>query len=294
MTHEMISQGFVSQEEPTRLEELNLVDRFLFDETMESPQAYEALVSILLENEVHLLNLTETEKELRISPQLRSIRLDVVGMDEEGCIYYTEMQKTNPHNLARRSRYYQAQVDVSLLEPGVVNFNQLQDACFILIAPFDMFGRGLYRYTFEGVCRECPDLKLQDGAVRIFINTKGTNREDFSAEFLSLMDYITESTDAVAKKSRSEKLQLIHDRVTKIKQSEKMGVKYMQAWEEKVLIREEAQREGRKKGRKEGRVEGIIKACKSLGTSWDTARAMLIEKLAVEDGDARKYLDLYW
>lgn len=56
-----------------------------------------------------------------------------------------------------------------LIEPGCTDFNRLNDACFILIAPFDIFGRGLYRYTFEGTCKECPDLRIQDGATRILI-----------------------------------------------------------------------------------------------------------------------------
>lgn len=51
-----------------------------------------------------------------------------------------------------------------------------------MVAPFDLFGKGLYRYTFEGTCRECPELKLGDGAVKIFINTNGTNKEDFSED----------------------------------------------------------------------------------------------------------------
>ena len=38
----------------------------------------------------------------------------------------------------------------------------------ILVAPFDIFGYGLYRYTFEEYCQEVPGLKLEDGARRIF------------------------------------------------------------------------------------------------------------------------------
>lgn len=67
----------------TKLEQLNLLDKFLFDEAMEDAEAYQAAVSILLENEVELLGKTETEKELRVSPELRGVRLDVVGMDRE-------------------------------------------------------------------------------------------------------------------------------------------------------------------------------------------------------------------
>lgn len=226
----------------SKLEDLNLVDRFLFDEVMEDTKSYEALVSILLENEIHLLTRPETEKELRVSPQLRQVRLDVVGMDWGKTIYYSEMQKRDTGNLRKRSRLYQAQLDVSLLEPGTINFNLLNDSCFILIAPFDIFGKGLYRYTFEGTCRECPELKINDGAIRVFINTEGTNREGFSQEFLDLMEYITESTDAVSEASDSMRLKLIHQSVKKIKMSEKMGVKYMQKWEELAYAREEGEK----------------------------------------------------
>ena len=134
----------------TKLEELNLADRFLFSETMEDGEVY------------------------------------------------------------------QAQLDVSLLEPGSKGFNLLSDSCFILIAPFDLFGYGLYRYTFEGTCRECPDLKIGDGAIRVFINTKGENGQEFSREFLDFMEYITASTDEAANKTDSRRIKLIHKRVREI------------------------------------------------------------------------------
>ena len=223
----------------TKLTKLNLMDRFLFDETMEDLEAYQATISILLENEIELLEKPETEKELRISPQLREIRLDVISMDQDKKLYYTEMQGKDTGNLKKRSRYYQAQLDVSLLEPGTKDFNLLNDCCLILIAPFDIFGKGLYRYTFEGACRECPDLKINDGAMRVFINTKGKNAQDFSQEFLDFMDYLSKTTDAIANKTSSEKIKKIHQRVNLIRMSEKMGVKFMQRWEEIEYAKDE-------------------------------------------------------
>ena len=285
-----MSQDGFPQPVMTKLEDLNLEDRFLFSEVMEDKEAYQAAVSILLEDEIRLLEKPETEKELRVSPQLRQVRLDVVSMDEQKRVYYTEMQKRDTKNLRKRSRLYQAQLDVSLLEPGTVNFNQLNDSCFILIAPFDIFGRGLYRYTFEGMCRECPELKLEDGAVRVVINTKGGKTEGLSGEFLDFMRYITETTDEMAENTASERIKLIHRNVRNVKESERMGVKYMQAWEEKALEREDGRAEGREEGRVEGRVEGreegaaetlirnveeasknfkidLKKACEGLGTT---------------------------
>ena len=242
------------------LRELNLLDKFLFDEAMEDRETYQMAVSILMENEVEFLEKPETEKELRVSSEIRQVRLDVVGMDKKGNIYYAEMQKRNTGNLIRRSRYYQAQLDVSLLEPGSMDFNLLNDSLFIMIAPFDIFGRGLYRYTFEEVCRECPDLKLDDGAVRIFINTKGNNQEDFSQEFLNFMKYLENTTDENAEKSGSERIKKIHEKVCRIRESEKAGIKYMQRWEEL----EYAKQDGREEGIKEGIKENALNTAKRM------------------------------
>ena len=42
---------------------MNLTDRFLFSETAEDLQTYEAMVSIFMEEEIAVVNWTETEKE---------------------------------------------------------------------------------------------------------------------------------------------------------------------------------------------------------------------------------------
>lgn len=277
------------QEVRTRLEQMNLVEKFLFDETMEDKEAYEAMVSILLEDEIHLLPWTETEKELRVSPQLRSIRLDVVSMDEKNNVYFTEMQHKDTKNLQKRSRYYQGHIDVSLLPPGESDFNKLPDACFILVAPFDVFGKGLYRYTFVGTCIECPELRLQDGAIKIFINTKGKNPEKFSQEFLDLMEYITNTDDVVVERSKSKRLRTLHECVKRVKRSEKVGVKLMQTWEEHAMIKEE--------GRLEGRMEAIkvlIETCKELKMSLEATKNKIIEKLALDDREAETLMKKYW
>ncbi len=283
------------------LADLNLMDKFLFDEAMEDKEIYQAFVSIILENEIELLEKPETEKELRISPQLRQVRLDVISMDKEKNLYYTEMQKKNTGNLIRRSRYYQAQLDVSLLEPGSTDFNLLNDSCFILIAPFDLFGKGLFRYTFEGTCRECPELKLKDGAVRVFINLKGKNREDFSQEFLDFMKYIMDTSNQMAESVVSSRIKKIHEKIKKIRNSEKMGVKFMQRWEELAYARQDGVAEGLELGKEQGVEQGIrhgieilLSTCSDLGISRETTYAKLKEKLQLTDVKTEEYMKLFW
>ena len=173
------------------------------------------------------------------------------------------------------------------MEPGSTDFNRLNDSCLILVAPFDIFGKELYRYTFEGTCKECPELKIEDGAVRIFINTKGKNKEDFSQEFLDFMEYITKSTDEVAAKTESEKIKLIHRRVRRIRASEKMGVKYMQEWEELAYAKEEGINEGYQIGRDQHLIQMV---CKKLDKG--KIPAIIAQELEESEETVQKICDV--
>lgn len=236
------------KEKPERklLNELNLTDRFLFDEVIEDPQTHRDILSIIFGREIPLLTKNETEKEMRVSPQIRSVRMDVFSMDEERTVYNTEMQDKRKSDLAKRSRYYQAVLDTNLLEPGIPNYNLLNTTYIILITTFDLFGYGKYQYTFEARCREEPGCVLEDQAVRIFLNTRGKNDSEVSEELVSFLHYIENTTDVMAENSGSERIKRIHNRVRKVKVSEEVGVKYMQAWEEKYYEREEGREEGAK------------------------------------------------
>ena len=113
----------------------------------------------------------------------------------------------------------------------------------MLITSFDLFGYDLYRYTFQIRCEEVPELKLDDGATRIFLNTRGKHPELVSQELIELLKYMEHSTDEVSEQCKSERIQKMHRRVCRIKASEKTEVKYMQAWEEKLLERQKEKRE---------------------------------------------------
>ena len=244
--------------EPKRkpLNELNLTNRFLFDVVMEDPKTHQDVLSIIFGKEISMIVQNETEKEARLSPLIRSIRMDVFAVDDEQSVYNTEMQDERKNDLAKRSRYYQALIDTSLLEPGVPNYNALNTSYIIVIMSFDLFGYGKYRYTFLPQCQEVPELCLKDGSMRIFLSTEGKNDDEVSEELVDFLHYIKNSTDAVAEKSHSARIHRLHQRVCKVKASEKVGVRYMQAWEERYYDREE--------GRIEGRIEGLRQAKQEL------------------------------
>ena len=257
------------------LKELNLTNRFLFDEVMEDPQTHQDVLSIIFGKEIPLLEHNETEKEMRVSPLIRSIRMDVYSMDEEKSVYNTEVQGKRKADLAKRSRYYQAMVDTSLLEPGIPNYNLLNTSYIIMIMPFDLFGYGKYKYTFQARCEEVPECVLDDKATRIFLNTRGYNDDKVSKELVDLLHYLENTTDEQALEAKSERIRRIHNRVCEVRSSEEVGVKYMQAWEEKYYEREEAREEGREQGRLIGRNEGeLLKLIALVQKKWRKGKTL--------------------
>ena len=270
------------------LSELTMLDRFLFDEVMENEQIHQLILEIILGKDIALLTRAETEKELRTSPLLRSIRMDVFSMDEDRFIYNTEAQKQRKLDLPKRSRYYQGLLDSSLLEPGSVHFNLLNDSFLIVITPYDVFGLGKYRYTFRARCDENPSCILSDGAVRIFLNTKGTNREKAGEELAQFLEYAEKTDDRTALNSDSEKIQRIHEYIRMLKSSEEMGVKYMQAWEERLQILEEGRSEGLEEGLKKG--IGLTKEVLRL-SAQGRSESEISELCAVSPDQVRRILD---
>lgn len=240
------------------LKDLNLIDRFLFAEVMEDSGVYQAVLEMIFGKEIHLKEGVQSEKEMRTLPSFRGIRLDVWGEDEASVIYNSEMQAENTMNLPRRSRYYQSVMDAGLLEPGVVNFNELKDVWLITIAPFDLFGENRCRYTFRMRCDESEGLALQDGAVRMFLNTRGQDKTGISEELQTFLNYVEHSDETVLARCGSERLKKLHERVKQIKSNEVSEVKYMQFWEEKVMERQEGIKEGEKKGEKKGEYVKLI------------------------------------
>lgn len=244
------------------LKELNLMDRFLCAEAVEDQEFLETVLAIILEKDISLKHPPQAEKEIRGELRKKKVRVDVWATDEENVVYDLEAQDKDTKNLPKRSRYYQGLMDSKLLPVGTIDYNKLNDAVIILIAPFDLFGKGLYKYTFSMICEEKPDIMLGDGAVRIFLNTGGKNRENASEELIAMLRYFETSTEEVANASGSERILALHKKVEAIRNNEEIGVKYMNALEEKLLERQEGFEEGEACGFEKGKFDVAKKMLK--------------------------------
>ena len=225
------------------LKDLRLLDRFLFAELMEDGECSKEVLEIILGKEISLLSRDQTEKEVRTATWLKSIRLDVYSVDEEGTVYDTEMQQNWRNDLEKRSRYYQGLLDSSLLVPGEQSYNALNNTYIIMIMPFDLFGKGRYQYTIKAFCEEDKEVQMQDGATRIFLNTHGKNQEEVRPELIEFLNYVENTNELQEEMFRSEKVTKIQKAVGQIKSNEEIGVKYMQKWEEIAEARAEGREE---------------------------------------------------
>ena len=79
-------------------------------------------------------------------------------------------------------------------------------------------------------------------------NTNRKHPELVSTELIELLKYMERSTDEVSGECKSKRIQEMHRRVCQIKASEKTEVKYIQTWEEKILIKQEGIAEGKQIG----------------------------------------------
>lgn len=275
------------------LNELTLLDRFLFAEAMEQPENMQTLLEIILGKEVVLKHLPQTEHEKRKSPLYRFVKLDVWTQDTEGTLYDTEVQKKDTKNLPKRSRYYQGVIDSKLLEPGLVDFNQLNELFIIIITPFDLFGEEKYCYTFRMKCEEIPELHLNDGITRIFLNTHGTNDDEVSDDLIELL-HLMEYTNDNQTRYKNENLQKMLKRVRDIQNNAEVSVKYMQEWEERILERQEAKEEGKLEGKLEGRREAVqifIEIALRQHMKDESILKILQEDYMLESKKAREYVE---
>ena len=254
--------------EKRELKDLDLLDRFLFAEAIEDPETMELILEIILGREIVLKHLPQAEKEQRSFLWSKQVKLDVWAQDVDDVIYDTEVQKRNTKDLPKRSRLYNSMIDSKLLIPGTNGYNGLNDVYIIMIMSFDLFGEGKYRYTFRMRCEEERDIELGDGVTRIFLNTQGKDADGVSEELIGLLKYFEDSTESTADSSGSDRIMKLHERVERLRESEEIGVKFMNAWEEKLLDRqdgyEEGLAEGIERGQKLGVAEGEVYKSKEV------------------------------
>ena len=227
-----------------KLQDLTIKDAFMFAAVMSDAEQCRHLLELVLEMkilEVHVV----AEKTISYHPEYHGVRLDVMA-EEAGTKrrFNVEMQVKTESALAKRSRYYHAQMDMDALLTGET-YDQLPDTYVIFICDFAPFDSRLYRYNIRNVVRETNEL-LKDGNQTIILSTQGTNPSEVPVELVNFLKYVGQDTDEA--ETNDDYVRLLQEQIKRIKQN--------RDWEGKYMLLEEMMRDEREEGRQEGRQEG--------------------------------------
>lgn len=269
-----------------RFEELTFTDDFMFCKVLTTnPELCRELLELIIGKKVGQLVRLDKQESIEVTPDGKGVRFDVYSEDDTGTVYDCEMQTTDSSNLPKRARYYQGMIDLNLIERGA-DYNELKMSYIIFICPFDVFEKGLHKYTFENYCAELPDFKLADETSKIFLCAGGT-ADDVSEEIKSFLDWLS-----TGKRNNGRLVNRLEDAVQTVRSNEKWSVEYMTLY----MKLKETYNDGVKAGITEGRTEGqsayvvkflengwnIDKIAEFLKESPETIRALIPEGYSTE------------
>ena len=232
-----------------KLEELNLLDNFLFGSMVTHPKLGERfvreLLQIIFNRQFGRLIVVPQKVYYGTDTDIHGARLDVYleeplsDTDMGNFIVYDLEPDKNSNIIAvdalpRRVRFYHAKIDGDCLQSGK-DYENLKNVTVVFISPYDPFGENHMVYTIRNMCEEIPSLKYDDGARTIFLYTKGTegNPPKEISQLLHYMEYTT-TENAV-----NDSLKSIDQMVNTVKHDKEVSLSYMKMIEwEKMLIRQ--------------------------------------------------------
>lgn len=258
------------------LKELTLKDNFMFGAVMCEEENCKKLLELILEFPIERVEVSK-EKSIVYHPEYKGVRLDVYAKDEKNTHYNVEMQSVKHAALGRRARYYHSQIDMDLLAAGK-EYTELPNAYIIFICDFDPFGLKKYRYTFRNMRLESMEIQMEDGAETIFLSTRGENSEEVSRELVKFLAYVHADLEESTADFEDVFVAKLQRSVKEIKQSRRMGERYMLT----ELLMQDERRAGRMEGRIIGYKEAILESLMELGDVSDSVSEKIMQETELE------------
>ena len=307
------------------LKDLNLINSFLFDSSMENQENAQKIAKIIIKRATgRTVNniFVETQKELKpIEQGLRGIRMDVLvtSTTQNNCIKSVFDIEPNCYYepfLPKRTLYYNSMVITKLLQ-SKDDFKELPELFSIWILTYDPFGADRMIYTVKNKVEEDYNLVYNDGVTNLFLYTDG--KIGGSKELRALLKHMT---NTIKENATDPELEQIQNIVDSIKCDRKVGERYMsfeKMYEEAKqgyyeLGKEDGWNAGRQDGWNAGREDGwnagredgwnagrqsvfndvipiMISSFKEFGLSDDEIKDRIMLKLNLSADDVLNYLN---
>ena len=189
-----------------KLEELNLMDDFLFNAMLTHPETGE--------------KFTHTILKLLFNRDFKNLKAIAA--------------------FPKRSRFYHAIIDSRSLKSGE-DFGKLKQVYVIFICNYDPFGYDRMWYTIKNRCLEEAEMDYEDGAVTLVLYTRGTKGK-ISEELRQFLNYMenTDQNNAV-----NDELKSIQRMVDAVKRDGEVSLRYMKSFEPDQLMYERGIEQGR-------------------------------------------------
>ena len=231
-------------------ESLTFTDNFIFSRVMHDEHICRQVVELILGVRIGKIRYLSAQDEHKTDPDSMRIIMDVFLRDENRIIN-VEVQTGHKKELPKRSRYYQSVADVSTTSTGT-KYRDLPENILIFICTFDPFDSDFPRYTFEYTCKEAQhQLKLKDGSLRIFLNTKATKLSTLDQKLQAFYHYLQKGI------AESGLTQEIFNKITTLKNNSIERRHYMTLALKMADIEYDAYENGFERGHEAGLQVGI-------------------------------------
>ena len=263
-----------------KLEDLNLLDDFLFRQMLLQEDTGEEFCRILLRTilgkpirNVHVVpqkdipGIDTHRHGVRLDAYIKAVsdepkpspgseaafHMETLDAEVIPTIYDIEPNhRYEKEPLPRRMRYYHGLIDTQLLASDM-SYQALPEVVIITILPYDPFGKNRMVYTIQNQCIEETSLPYDDGAKKIFLYTRGTEGNP-SQKLADMLKYIEETTAA---NITNQDIAAVESLVNKVKGRKEVSISYMKSWEWEQMIREDATAEGLQQGLQQGMQQGL-------------------------------------
>ena len=157
------------EEDLRRIRDFRLMDDDFMSKVFEDKLCAECLLQIILNRDDLTVQEVHGQHDLK-NLQGRSVRLDILAVDQENHTYNIEVQRNDHGAGAKRARYNSSLLDANLTDPGDA-YDALNETYVIFITEKDVLRGGLPIYHINRIIEETGK-SFGDDAHIIYVNSQ--------------------------------------------------------------------------------------------------------------------------